>query len=432
MKKYIILTAGLLFLLPSGVNASALSAYNEARNSCLKPCAGMINNLECVKKCPPVKYECSDGSLIINGQTCPTMKSVKEKAPSCGQKFLDFLKSKTSASSCDNLHTWSVSRGQCILSTQTVPLDPDTRDVYEKTVDGLKPNESTTVSGKTRDGKEFSVGIFRGLDGSYSFTKDGINFYDNLKDIINPGLSTRAGNWWSNLTRGIKVKLGWGSDIYVGRDTAGEGGKVNQTEGQMRLDAASAAFRNIQKKSGDPAAREEIGMRAIERLMGGADNLLGGNYLDNAIGELEKQTGLGGIKDLSNGKYLGFAFNRIKAITGCDLSTLKKIIEGKYTDIVFDKTAFVKQLYLFPADSVVTLAKELRTSNFADAASIYMKERASKTSDQIFELMNSGQLPEIDLASNIKGVGKDFAPPVLFSAYEEAYQRYLIAKKLKQ
>ena len=61
-----------------------------------------------------------------------------------------------------------------------------------------------------------------------------------------------------------------------------------------------------------------------------------------------------------------------------------------------------------------------------------MKERASKTSDQIFELMNSGQLPEIDLASNIKGVGKDFAPPVLFSAYEEAYQRYLIAKKLKQ
>ena len=323
-------------------------------------------------------------------------KPVEESAPACGRKFLDFIKSKPSKPSCDNLHVYS--GGVCVVASQVGLLDSDIRDIYEKTVDEMKPNESTTIKGKMKNGNYFSVGILRGSDGSYSFTKDGVNYRDNLKDTINPGYFSRIKDWFNPAHPG-------GS--YVGPDTAGENGKVNQTEGQMRLDASSITFSSLQKNSGNPDAREKIGMQAVDSSMKGAGNLLEGKYTDIVLAAL-------------------------KGLTGCDLPTLKKILDGKYSDIIFDKAALVRKLYTFPADSVITLAKELRTASFAKAASEYMKERDNYTPDKILELMNSGQLPEIDLASNIKGVGKDFAPPVLFSAYEEAYQRYLLTKKLTQ
>lgn len=86
----------------------------------------------------------------------------------------------------------------------------------------------------------------------------------------------------------------------------------------------------------------------------------------------------------------------------------------------------------FAAEAVHTLAKELRNDNFGNAAHLYIRERqGGKSPAQIFALMNGGQLPELDFATSIKGVGLQYARGSLFMAYEEAYQRYLLSTKLK-
>jgi|GEM_PF-6274414 len=46
-------------------------------------------------------------------------------------------------------------------------------------------------------------------------------------------------------------------------------------------------------------------------------------------------------------------------------------------------------------------------------------------------LLRDGQLPELDFVTSIKGVGQSFGRGQLMLAYEEAYQRLQLAKKLK-
>jgi hypothetical protein len=63
---------------------------------------------------------------------------------------------------------------------------------------------------------------------------------------------------------------------------------------------------------------------------------------------------------------------------------------------------------------------------------LYAKERAAgKTPAQIMGLLRDGQLPELDFVTSIKGVGQSFGRGQLMLAYEEAYQRLQLAKKLK-
>ncbi len=111
-------------------------------------------------------------------------------------------------------------------------------------------------------------------------------------------------------------------------------------------------------------------------------------------------------------------------------------IEEKYSDIVGDiATSFlpkqVKDLVNVPADSIKKFAKEAKETEFAEGAMIYIKERESgSTSNQLYQ-----DTPEELIYGGIGGgvavgLNVDYPKALLFSKYEEAYQRYRIAKEL--
>lgn len=111
-------------------------------------------------------------------------------------------------------------------------------------------------------------------------------------------------------------------------------------------------------------------------------------------------------------------------------------IEENYADIVGDiATSFlpkqVKDLVNVPADSIKKFAKEAKETEFAEGVGIYIKERESgSTSNQLYqdtpeELIYGGIGGGVALGLNI-----DYPKALLFSKYEEAYQRYKIAKEL--
>jgi len=111
-------------------------------------------------------------------------------------------------------------------------------------------------------------------------------------------------------------------------------------------------------------------------------------------------------------------------------------IEEKYTEIVGDiASSFlpkqVKDLATVPSDSIKKFAKEAKETEFAEGVMIYIKEReAGTTKNQIYQ-----NTPEELIYGGIGGgvaasLNVEYPKALLFSKYEEAYQRYMIAKEL--
>jgi len=111
-------------------------------------------------------------------------------------------------------------------------------------------------------------------------------------------------------------------------------------------------------------------------------------------------------------------------------------IEEKYADIVGDiASSFLpeqaKDLVSFPADSLKEFAKEAEETEFAEGVMIYIQEReAGSTKNQLYQ-----NTPEELIYGGIgggvaAGLNAEYPKALLFSKYEEAYQRYSIAKEL--
>ncbi|MFA5228283.1 MAG: hypothetical protein WC446_00725 [Candidatus Paceibacterota bacterium] len=111
-------------------------------------------------------------------------------------------------------------------------------------------------------------------------------------------------------------------------------------------------------------------------------------------------------------------------------------IEEKYADIVGDiASSFLpeqaKDLVSVPADSIKKFAKEAKETEFSEGVMIYIKEReAGSTRNQLYQ-----NTPEELIYGGIgggvaAGLNVEYPKALLFSKYEEAYQRYVIAKEL--
>lgn len=111
-------------------------------------------------------------------------------------------------------------------------------------------------------------------------------------------------------------------------------------------------------------------------------------------------------------------------------------IEEKYAEIVGDiASSFlpkqVKDLATVPADSIKEFAKEAKETEFAEGVMIYIKEReAGSTINQLYQ-----NTPEELIYGGIgggvaTGLNVEYPKALLFSKYEESYQRYMIAKEL--
>lgn len=328
-----------------------------------------------------------------------TAKPTEEKSegPACGKNFLSDLKSEKEKPK---------SKPSPFTALRGVPIDSDSAQNLVSAVENLQSGKtssvSTVVQGKFNDGNAFSVGLLKQSDGSVVFTVDGTTYHDSPKDVLRPGFFTKLGDGLSKFKKGFLGLFGVGT--YTGKETAGDADA--QKKGQLQLDAASAALESLQKSAKDPEKQEGVGKEAIDRFHGGTENLLNGQFNDVLLDE-------------------------IKATTGCDLPFIKKVLSGEIVDAIVDKGALIRQLQTFPAQSVITMAKEIRAASFANAARLYIEERESgKSPSAVTKLLRDGQLERLDFASSIKGVGQEFAKGALLNAYEETYQRYLLAKNL--
>jgi len=84
-----------------------------------------------------------------------------------------------------------------------------------------------------------------------------------------------------------------------------------------------------------------------------------------------------------------------------------------------------------PADSIKEFAKEAKETEFTEGVMIYIKEReAGSTINQLYQ-----NTPEELIYGGIgggvaTGLNVEYPKALLFSKYEESYQRYMIAKEL--
>ncbi len=306
---------------------------------------------------------------------------------------------------CAALYARVSSEAECaFVGSKGLNLDADGLVEFEAIVGRLAPGQAETFVGKDTGGRDVRVAVLREQDGSYTFSADGLHYFSTSRDAFKPGVWTRVKTGWGDLWRNVGMFFGVGK--YTGKDTAGD--KEKQEDGQERLDAATQALENLQKIMKDPDKQSEAAEKVYGTWLTRAKNLLGEDYEKLVLTELKEATGVDG-------------------------ELIKKALEGKWSEIALDVAGIddlKKKLFTFPAESVVILAKELRRTDFAQSASLYMQERqAGKTPDQIFTGLLRGELPELE-AAELTGTGQQYQRVALFLAYEEAYQRYLLRNSL--
>jgi hypothetical protein len=240
-------------------------------------------------------------------------------------------------------------------------------------------------------------------DGTYEFTKDGEHYFDDAQSATNPGLvqkvKTVFGYIWKTVT-------GWfGVNKYVGRGTAGD--EEAQAEGQARLDASVAAFKDL-RSIGDDPEKQLADAKAVQSLWKGR------------------------AKELLGEKYDDFVLSEIKNATGYEAKMISQVLTGDIGGLTKDQIDSVKgSLYTFPAQAVETLAKELRKNDFATGASLYMNAREEgKDPAQVYADLVNGEFPELEY-KQLTGVSQLYAEASMMLAYEDAYQRYLLSQQLQ-
>lgn len=267
-------------------------------------------------------------------------------------------------------------------------------------MDALAVNERVIFRGQSIDGESIEVGIVRLPDGEYVFTSDGEHYYDNPKDAIKPGLIRRARTFISDLWGQVGMAFGVGR--YTSKGTATDPEK--QIQGQARYDASSEAYKALSSNPKPPKTRTGTNKLWAER-----------------------------IAKLVTNKKQEIIEKELSTATGLDAKAIGQFIRGEYRALSDEKlskiTAFLQTL---PAQSVVVLAKELRTADFANGASLYIDKREEGSSPQeVTEQLYEGELVELEFISS-KGIAYEHTRLALLEAYEDAYQRYLLKKELQR
>lgn len=268
----------------------------------------------------------------------------------------------------------------------------------------LPPWKVTIYEWKTIDGKKVKIWVIRKLNGDYAFTKDGEHYENESGTALNPWRWSQIKTWLDDMTKDIK--RGFWIGKYTWKDTANNPEK--QIEWQARLDAASAAFKDLRDIEWNPE-KQFNDAQAIQSLWKGR--------LQNSLWEKYEDLFLDELKELSWWYEVG----KIKKVILWDFSGLAQ----------WEIDAIKWSLYTFPADSVVTLAKELRANDFSDGASLYIDQRKKwKDIQQIYNELEDGNLTLLEY-KQMSGISQQYTQASMLLAYEEAYQRYLLSKKLK-
>ncbi len=296
---------------------------------------------------------------------------------------------------CGELYALDKKTNVCVFSgARGINLSSDSAEALEALIDRLQPNEGDTVEMKMKNGKIVTMGIIRLPNGVYLFTPDGEHYQTTPRAALSPGLLKRIGISFGDLAKSFKGFFGVGK----------YGGPKSEKDGQLMTNAANEALKNLQGDA-DPSNKVDAAQELMEQWLNRNKNILSDEFEEQLLEEM-------------------------KNATGVDVTLLKKILTGDIAGIGGD---ILQKVYTFPAQSVIILGGELRSASFANAVRLYARERVKKSPAEIMAVLQSdpSQLAELDFVTSIKGISPQFARGIVFLAYEEAYQRLLLAKKFK-
>lgn len=295
--------------------------------------------------------------------------------------------------------------GACgFQGSRGVSFDAESADAFQDVIESLGKGEGSVFTGRNAKGEPMRIGILRLPNGEFVFTANGLNWFENAKDAVSPGLLTRLGTGWENMRRTIGIWFGIGK--FTGRDTVGNPNA--QQDGQAMLDAASKAFEALKGTAKDPEAQFDTAREALGTWLDRAKNFLG-----------------------EDGKSL--VHDGLSSATGLDTKLIENVWEGSWGDIADDTLDSAKKtLYAVPAETIKTLSSELTKNDFANSARAYAEERkAGKSPEEILAGLLRGDEPILE-ALQLKGAGNIYTKTALFMAYEDAYQRYRIRTLLNE
>lgn len=397
---------------PATLTATNVSRINSTLGLDIKPgtvCNNTIiirntDGINVLVNAMPINNEpCSENKIRVNGE-CICKQGYEELddltcAVSCPVEK-HFVRKNKKECGCEQLYRLSEDKSECIFSPEHgFTFNETTRENFQDTIVKLDANTGVLFEGTLADGTPIKIGIFRLPGGKLIFTKDGENYSNELQNVVNPGIYNRISNNVGDLWRGFKGIFGIGK--YTGKKSTNLTSSISQTDGQMIYDASVLSQKQLETTLNDSETK-------------------------NAIAKDVKDTWIKRAKNPATGQWDEQFLEELKNATGIDVPTIKKVLNN---DLVGVGKNIVGKITTFPAESVTTLATELRSSSYNDAVKIYIVEREAGLSP---ELLVANPTPELNYVSSIKGIGQQYATDVLFKSYEEAYQRYLILKKLSK
>jgi len=297
-----------------------------------------------------------------------------------------------------------------------------------------------TVDVKLNDGGSVNIGILVTPEGRIMYTPNGKDYFPKLQTAVDPSwyeqaidLYTGTKNWiWESLFTGStrnpdidlqnKVASEVLEDLRIQLD-AGETPQtmVDWTEGKLWSNQIQGP---IQTKT-----RQILWQQAEEILK---NHITGDGKIPSAE-DLEKLALFEDMKFQFQGGEMTTpkAWAEYKSQTGIDLFELTEA--GSYAVAGGE----------FAVESVKTMARGLQDTDFAVRTRAYIEERkAGYTIDLIYENMRNGNLPELDIGAAkaasggtssmmaSSGIAAEAQMGIVFTMYEKAYQRYLLAQQM--
>ena len=288
------------------------------------------------------------------------------------------------------------------------------------------------------NGESMEVGIMVTPEGRILYTSNGKDYYPDLETLVDPSLSQQVSSIYSDIKDHAWNTLFEGSSGNPDTDlqnrvaaevmddlrkqlAAGEEPKsvADWTEGKLWDDnikgPLQTGVQQLMWQQAEAVLKERIASGALIPDQGDVDAL-------EFFQEMKFQ--------FDDGKTTTpKAWDEYKSRTGLDLFELSKAGKAAVAGAEF------------ALESIKTMGRGLQDTDFAVRSRAYIAERQANHNPQvIWDRMRMGELPELDIGGAkvasggvssmmaSSGVAREAQMGVMFTMYEQTYQRYLIAQ----
>jgi len=306
----------------------------------------------------------------------------------------------------------------------------------------FQPRRTTTFDTMDihmNDGSTMKIGILVTPEGRIMYTPNGQDYHPDLHRTVDPSYLEQAGELYTGFKDWVWDSLFTGStrnpDIDLQNRVASE--VLEDLRAQLNAGEAPATLGEWTE-----------GKLWESQVQGPMQTKMRQMLWDNAGEALEKFLEAEDISIELHDTYLT-SFRDLKhQFDGGEMTTPRAWAEFKnQTGLdLFELTEAAGYSVAggeFAVECIKTMAVNLQDTDFAVRTRAYIEERkAGHTIDLIYERMREGELPELDIGSGkavsggtsslmaSSGIDAQAQTGVIFTMYEQAYQRYLLAQRI--